>query len=403
MNLKTRYYFIQTILITSFVLLACVSGEERKGVKNEKILAGAERTTQYLPLLKGKRVAIVANHTSKINNVHLVDSLIKLDINIVKIFSPEHGFRGKIDAGKTWDNYEDEKTNLRIISLYGDNKKPADKDLENIDIVIFDIQDVGVRFYTYISTMHYVMEACAENDVGLLILDRPNPTGFYIDGPVLEKAHHSFVGMHPVPIVHGMTIAEYAKMINGEKWLKNGIRCKLYYVECKNYTHNSRYHVKTNPSPNLQNMKSIYLYPSLGLFEGTKVSIGKGTSLAFRVFGHPGMLNTNYSFTPEKEQKDLYILKYKGEKCYGVDLRDIPLGHLKKQDTINLNWLIFAYTNTPDKEDFFNPFFCKLAGTKKLEHQIRNGKSAKEIRKSWEKDLQKYKTIRKKYLLYPGD
>lgn len=401
MYFKTKHSIIPILFFTAFVLLACTSHDQTAKCKSEKILTGAERTAQYLPLLKGKSIAVVANQTSKIGDVHLIDSLLSRDIHIVKIFSPEHGFRGKFDAGKTWNNYEDEKTRLPIISLYGDNKKPTKKDMANIDVVIFDIQDVGVRFYTYISTMHYVMEACAENGVDLMIFDRPNPHGHYVDGPVLEKAHQSFVGMHPVPLVHGLTIGEYAKMINGEKWLKNDISCNLHIVECENYTHSSRYQLEIGPSPNLRNMKAVYLYPSLGLFEGTTISIGKGTSLAFMVFGHPGMKNTSFSFTPEKEYDDLIVLKYKGEKCYGVNLGDIPLDELKALDTLNLDWLIFAYNNTPGKKDFFNPFFYKLAGTKKLEQQIRAGMTTGEIRNTWQKDIQEYKKTRAKYLLYP--
>ncbi len=401
MKIKTINHTQLYLLISVFSLLTCVSCVNNEVAGAQTVQVGAERTGEYLPLIKDKRVAIVANHTTMINDVHLVDSLLALDVNVVRIFSPEHGFRGKLDAGKIWDDYTDEKTSLKIVSLYGSNKKPDKEAMEDIDVVIFDIQDVGVRFYTYISTMHYVMEACADNDIEFLVLDRPNPNDFYIDGPVLEKAHTSFVGMHPVPIVHGMTIAEYARMINGEGWLKNRKKCNLQVIKCKNYSHNYYYKIPVSPSPNLNNMQAVYLYPSLGLFEGTVISIGKGTSKAFQFFGHPQLKNSTYKYTPQPANNNLKVLKYEDETCYGKDLNQIPLDTLKKNGMLNLEWIIFAYNNLQHKDDFFNPFFTKLAGTKKLENQIKKGLSAQSIKKSWQKDLNKYKMIRKQYLLYP--
>jgi len=365
-----------------------------------KIETGAEQTEQYISLLLNKNVAVVANHTSNINGSHLVDSLISLEVNIKKIFSPEHGFRGRADAGEHVKNYIDEKTGLPVISLYGSSKKPNLEDLKDVDIIVFDLQDVGVRFYTYISTMHYVMEACAESDVELLILDRPNPNGYYVDGPILDTAFSSFVGMHPIPIVHGMTIAEYAQMINGEKWLKDGIQCPLSFIKCENYTHDSLYQLPVNPSPNLQNMLSVYLYPSLGFFEGTKLSAGRGTEFPFQVFGGPDLKNTEFTFTPVRIDGASKYPKHRDTKCFGVDLRNVELDKLILTKQIQLQWILFAYQNVENKDEFFNNFFYNISGTKLLRKQIEEGKSEMEIRESWQTGLKKFKKIRKKYLIY---
>lgn len=363
------------------------------------IIVGAERTKAYLPLLKGKRVGIVANQTSLIKNVHLVDSLISLNVDIKKIFSPEHGFRGNADAGEYVSNNKDEKTGLQIVSLYGNNKKPATKYLNDIDIIIFDIQDVGVRFYTYISTMHYMMEVCAENNIEFLVLDRPNPNGFYIDGPILENKYKSFVGLHPVPIVHGMTIAEYARMINAEYWLKDSLTCKLSYIVCKNYSHKKFYKLPVKPSPNLPNMTSIYLYPTFGLFEGTKISIGRGTDFPFQVIGHPNMKNTDFKFIPQSIE-GAKNPKLKGKICYGYNFREVNITELQKNKRILLELIEKSYFDIENKKDFFNSFFNKLAGNKKLEMQITNQVKEKIIRKSWKSDIAEFKKTRKKYLLY---
>ncbi|MEA3317754.1 MAG: DUF1343 domain-containing protein [Bacteroidota bacterium] len=366
-----------------------------------KIETGAEQVNNYLSYLKNKRVAIVANHTSKINRTHLVDSLLSLDVDVKKVFCPEHGFRGNGDAGEYIKDYYDTKSGLKIISLYGKNKKPKSTDLSDVDIVIFDIQDVGVRIYTYISTMHYVMEACAENNVEFLVLDRPNPNGFYVDGPILDTSFKSFVGMHHVPLVHGMTIAEYARMIKGQKWLKDSLDVKLKYITCKNYSHDSLYKLPVRPSPNLQNMTAVYLYPSLGLFEGTKINVGRGTDLPFEVFGHPKLKNANFEYIPKSIVGVSKYPKHKNINCKGINLSRIDIDSLNSLKRINLNYLFFAYKNIDNTEDFFKPFFYNISGSKILMKQIKNNISEKEIRESWQNDIEKFKVIRKKYLLYP--
>ena len=359
---------------------------------SQELRIGAERTELYLPLLKGNNIAIIANQTSIIKNTHLVDSLLKLELNIIKVFTPEHGFRGEADAGADIENEIDEKTGLSIISLYGKNKKPSTKQLEDVDIILFDIQDVGARFYTYISTLHYVMEAAAENNIQVIVLDRPNPNGHYIDGPTRERGFESFVGMHQVPIVHGMTIGEYARMINGENWIST--KCKLDVIEMKYYTHNMHYAIPIRPSPNLPNSRSINLYPSLCLFEGTSISVGRGTNYPFQHFGAPYIIS-NYSFTPKSGYGSKYP-KYENTKCFGTDLR-FQENYLNE---INLTWIINSYNSCTEKEKFFNSFFDKLAGTDKLRMQIINGKNENEIRKSWKKNLDTFKLVRSKYLLY---
>jgi len=390
-----RILFIVQIVV---VLSSC--GNVKK-LPTNSIIPGAEQVNEYLPLLKNKKVAIVANHTSLIRKTHLIDSLLALNIDIKKVFCPEHGFRGNGDAGEYIKDYYDKKTGLKIISLYGKNKKPKRKDLADVDIVVFDIQDVGVRIYTYISTMHYVMEACAENNVEFLILDRPNPNGFYVDGPVLDTAFRSFIGLHPVPLVHGMTMAEYAEMINGETWLKNAIRCNMKYVLCKNYSHDSLYQLPIHPSPNLQNMKAVYLYPSLGFFEGTTINVGRGTAMPFQIFGSPQLKNANFKYTPKSIAGVSKYPKNRDTECNGICLSDVNIDSLNSLKRINLSWLFFAYNNIDKKDDFFKPFFFNICGSKNLMLQIQNGKSEKEIRKSWQIDIEKFKTIRKKYLLYP--
>ena len=366
----------------------------------KKILMGDEQIDQYFSLLSGKTVAVVANQTSIIGNTHLVDTLISLKINIKKIFAPEHGFRGDADAGEHIDNGIDAKTGLQIISLYGKHNKPTVTDLKDIDLVVFDIQDVGARFYTYLSTMHYVMEACAENNVAFLILDRPNPNGFYVDGPVMEKKYTSFVGMHPVPIVYGMTMAEYARMINAEGWLKNKNQCNLQWISCKNYTHLDCYQLPIKPSPNLPNANSIYLYPSLCLFEGTVISVGRGTDHPFEMYGSPSLQNMNYKFTPKSIEGLSKHPMYENDLCFGKFLGDYGQSFIRDQRHIQLCWLIDAYKNSSEKNKFFNGFFNQLAGNSTLKEQIIKGKTEDQIRESWQKDLIKFKNIRKKYLLY---
>jgi len=371
--------------------------------KDTTLIVGANRTEMYLPLLKGKRVGIVANQTSvifKTDNTfsHSVDSLLSLKVEIKKVFSPEHGFRGQVDAGELVKDGFDTKTKLPIVSLYGKNKKPSKNQLENLDIVIFDIQDVGVRFYTYISTLHYIMEACAEQNIPVLILDRPNPNGHYIDGPTLEIENKSFLGMHPIPLVHGMTIGEYAQMINGEKWLKNKITSKITIIPVKNYTHKTPYSLAIRPSPNLPNDQSIKLYPSLGLFEGTNINAGRGSEFQFQRYGAP-FLNSEtmrFTYTPHANFGAKYP-KHKDNLCYGEDLSNVIIN-----DKMTLQWIIKAYKNTIDKSLFFNTDnFTKHAGTKLLQQQIQAGLSENDIKKTWEQGLENFKKTRNNYLIYP--
>ena len=376
---------IKQIICISLLLLTF-------SVNAQNLRLGAERLDAYLPLIENKKVGVVGNQTSMIGNSHLVDSLLSLGIDVIKVFSPEHGFRGKADAGAKVENGTDSKTGLTIISLYGKNKKPYPKQLEGIDVLLFDIQDVGARFYTYISTLHYIMEAAAENNIKVIILDRPNPNSHYVDGPIREKGFESFVGMHAIPIVHGMTIGEYAKMINDENWIKEN--CNLTIIEMENYIRDMAYYLPVKPSPNLPNSRAINLYPSLCLFEGTTISIGRGTEYPFQHFGAP-YLESNYSFTPKSGAGSKYP-KHENKTCFGIDLR-FQENYLTG---IDLNWIIEAYKKCDEKENFFNNFFDKLAGTDKLRKQIIAEKTQKEIKESWQEGLEEFKEIRRKYLIY---
>lgn len=377
-----------TILFILFIKIIEINGQ---------IIPGAHRIEHYIPFLKDKNVGIVTNHTGRINTVLLVDSLLNLNIKIETIFCPEHGFRGDKEAGATINNSLDHKTGIKIISLYGERKKPNSKDLQNIDVLLFDLQDVGVRYYTYISTLHYIMEAAAENQKRVIVLDRPNPNGFYIDGPVLEPECSSFVGMHPIPVVYGMTIGELATMINGEGWLKNKIKCNLTVIECENYTHEIKYKLPVPTSPNLPNMEAVYLYPSLGFFEGTIVSVGRGTEFPFTIYGHPQLINAPFEFTP-KSTPGATQPKLNNVKCFGEDLHNTLIAK-GEHNEISLIYLINAFQklNFPD---FFNSYFRLLAGTTKLQTQIENKNNIEDIRLSWKKDLTKFKILRQKYLLY---
>jgi uncharacterized protein YbbC (DUF1343 family) len=382
------------------------------------IMPGAERMAVYLPMLKGKSVAVYANQTSMVKNTHLVDTLVKCGINVVKIFGPEHGFRGTASAGEEVGNTVDKKTGIKIISLYGDHRKPTAADFEGVDITVFDIQDVGVRFYTYISSLEYLLEAALENHKPLLILDRPNPNGFYVDGPVLDKKFKSFIGMQSVPVVYGMTIGEYALMLAGEKWLSSkaneinsyNVTTKpttdtpfhVQVIKCKNYTHNSKYILPVMPSPNLKEMQSIYLYPSTCFIEGTVLSEGRGTDKPFLYIGHPSLPNNLFSFTP-KPNEGAKSSKCYYQKCYGWDLSGTIEETLKRVDhKIQLKYLLEAYKLFPNKDSFFlkNNFISRLAGSDDLSRQVREGKTEAEIRASWEPALTNFKAIRKKYLLY---
>ena len=409
---------MKRILPALIVLLSghfAVSGQE---ANNQSVITGADRMHVYLPMLKGKAVAVFANQTSLVNGTHLVDTLIKSGINVVKIFGPEHGFRGDADAGEKVSDARDTKTGLPVISLYVSHKKPTPDDLKDVDVLIFDIQDVGVRFYTFISSLQYYLEAALENHKPLLILDRPNPNGFYVDGPVLDTSFKSFVGMQPIPIVYGMTIGEYALMLTGENWLSakaNAINAynitteptpdtpfHVQVIKCKNYDHKTRYILPVMPSPNLKEMQSIYLYPSTCFFEGTVMSEGRGTDKPFQVFGHPSLPNTLYAFTPKpntgaKNSKCFY------QRCYGWNLSGTNEEVLKNlHGQIQLKYLQDAYRLFPGKDTFFlkNNFFNKLAGNDILMQQVKHGATEKDIRRSWEVELKVFKAIRKKYLLY---
>ncbi|MGY5353120.1 exo-beta-N-acetylmuramidase NamZ family protein [Wenyingzhuangia sp. IMCC45533] len=396
MGISFKLVFKNTVLILVLLFFTLLSSCK---AQNKNIVVAANQTQNYLPLLKNKRVAIVANQTSVIfksdsSYTHLVDSLIHLKIDIQKVFSPEHGFRGKADAAEHVANGIDKKTNLPIISLYGNHKKPKTSDLKNLDVVVFDIQDVGVRFYTYISTLHYVMEACAENNIPLIVFDRPNPNAHYVDGPILNPNYSSFVGKHPIPLVYGMTIGEYAKMINGEKWLKEKVHCDLTVIKLKNYHHQLSYHLPIRPSPNLPNDKAINLYPSLGFFEGTPINAGRGTEHQFQQYGSSLFPKSDFSYVPKSNFGSKYP-KDQNKKCYGVNLRETP-----KLNTVQIKWLIDAYQKYPKKESFFGKTFTIHAGDITLEKQIKSGLSAKEIQLSWKKDIEIFLKIRSKYLCY---
>ena len=393
------------MVVFAFTLFSCTnaqleSNSNEKIAEDGKIILGAERTELYFPLLKNKNVGVIANQTSFIGNVHLIDSLVNAGINVQKAFGPEHGFRGNAADGEKVDHAVDQKTGVQIISLYGSNKKPTPENLEGIDILVFDIQDVGARFYTYISTMSYAMEACAENNIEFLVLDRPNPHGDYVDGPVLEKEFSSFVGLHQIPVVHGMTVGEYAMMANEEGWLKNRVKCKLKVITVKNYTHKMSYTLPIAPSPNLPNQTAIELYPSLCFFEGTIISVGRGTEFPFQVIGHPDFAIGSFAFTPEPIVGVSIQPKHKGETCFGQSLKGFAETVVANDRRLHLNWLIDYYNYFKERDDFFTPYFVKLAGTDKLQLQIESGLPEEEIRQSWQQGLIEFKKIRKKYLLY---
>jgi uncharacterized protein YbbC (DUF1343 family) len=405
--------FKSTVLLWFLVLATC--GNETEKIASttpppsepqiekveKEIIVAANRTDAYLPLLKGKKIGIVANQTSVIFNneghTHLVDSLLSLNVNIKKVFAPEHGFRGQADAGEHVKNSTDTKTGLPLISLYGKNRKPSQEQLDGLDMVLFDIQDVGVRFYTFIATMQLVMEACAEKGIPVMVLDRPNPNGHYVDGPTMEAAHTSFLGMTKIPLVYGMTIGEYASMINEEGWLENSTKVDLTIIPLENWTHTSFYSLPIRPSPNLPNDTSITLYPSLGLFEGTNVNAGRGTEFQFQRYGASFLDSDNYTFTytPEPNFGSKHP-KEEGKLCYGVDL-----SKAERMGEVTMDYVIDAYNNSTDKTTFFlTSGFTKHAGTETLQKQIEAGNSNAEIKESWQPALEKFKKIRAKYLLY---
>lgn len=378
------------VKIVLIVLLCCAM------TGHAQVRTGAEQMDQYLHLLKGKRVAILMNQTSVVGKTLLLDSLVKRNVKLVKIFAPEHGFRGRADAGAEFDNEKDSATGLEIVSLYGNNKKPKKEQLADIDILIYDIQDVGVRFYTYISTLQYALEACAENGKMLLVLDRPDPNGDYVDGPVLDTAYRSFVGMQPIPVVYGMTPGEYAQMLKGERWFKSADKLNLKVIRCAGYDHKTMYHLPVPPSPNLQSAASIRFYPSICFFEGTPISLGRGTDKPFEQWGHPSFEGkASYTFTP-KTKTGATKPPLQDQKCFGrlwEEQMHVPGG-------IDVGPVIEAYNWYPDKDKFFTRYFETLSGSAQLKKQIAQGLSAAQIRDSWKKDIAAFKKVRRKYLLY---
>lgn len=388
-------------LFLSLTALACSLGtlgqsQPSASAPPPPVITGAGQLEALLPKLIGKNVGLVVNHTSIVGKSHLADTLKSRGILIKKVFAPEHGFRGTADAGEKITDAIDSKTGLPIISLYGDNKKPKPEQLADINVLVFDIQDVGARFYTYISTLHYIMEACAENSKKLIILDRPNPNGNYVDGPVLKSDMKSFVGMHPIPIVHGLTVGELARMINGQGWLGGGKLCNIEIIKVKNWKHSDPYSIPVPPSPNLPNDHAIKLYPSICLFEGTVISVGRGTKMPFEIIGHPELKNFSYRFSPRSIIGMAKTPPYENLICQGLDLRKV-----EPEAELNIKYLIEMYKAYPDKDKFFNSFFDKLAGNTQLQQQIKDGVSEDVIRHGWASDLVNYKEMRKKYLLYP--
>ena len=381
------------IILLFGLLLASLSAPAQ-----DRIETGAEQTGRYLPLLEGRRVGIMTNHTGTVGRTHLVDTLRSLGVDIRVVFAPEHGFRGQADAGESVASYRDRKTGINVVSVYGSTKRPPDSIMQRLDVLLFDIQDVGLRYYTYLSSMHYLMEACAANGKQLIVLDRPNPNGFYVDGPVLEAKHRSFVGMHPIPVVHGMTLGVLARMIDGEGWLRDGLRCKLTVIPCRGYTHRSRYRLPTAPSPNLPNMRAVYLYPSLCFFEGTPVSLGRGTDFPFQAYGHPE-LQGDFSFTP-RSNAGAKNPPLKDKLCHGVDLRTSPSDERIWEREVDLGYVIDCYRQLNLGEKFFTPMFDRLTGTDYVRQMILQGAGADRIKASWADDVERFKQTRKPYLLY---
>lgn len=401
LKFKNTVLFLFTLFVCSVNAQTDFKNNSKSVSKeNPAILVGAEQFDLFSKLLDGKKVGILTNQTGVVHQpgsdtyVSTVDFLLDKGVNLISIYAPEHGFRGTADAGELIKDGKDTKTGLPIISLYGSNKKPSKKQLENIDIMLFDLQDVGARFYTYISSLHYLMESCAELNIPLIVLDRPNPNINIVDGPTLEMKNKSFVGMHPIPAMHGMTIGEYAQMINGEKWLLNEVKANLTIIPVRNYNRTQSYSLPVPPSPNLPNDQAINLYASLCFFEGTNVSSGRGTDLQFQIYGSPFLMNMPYQFTPMPNFGSKDPMN-KGKICYGENL-----SNEKRLDKLELKWLLKAYQNTDQKDKFFTNFFIKLAGTDSLRKQIESGLSENEIRKSWEADLQSFLKARKSYLLY---
>jgi uncharacterized protein YbbC (DUF1343 family) len=408
-NIALKYVSIAFVIFSTAYCAAPKKAAENNVPEISGIKTGAEQTEKYLPLIKGKRVAILANQTSVIGSAHLVDSLQKLGVNIVKVFGPEHGFRGKASAGARVSDEIDAETGIPVISLYGAKNKPTKEDLKDVDILIYDLQDVGVRFYTNINALARLMEACYENDKELLIIDRPNPNGYLIDGPVLDMKYKSGIGMFPIPMSHGLTVGEFAQMTNGEGWLTNKVKCNIKVIPVANYNHNMSYTLPVNPSPNLNSQQAIMLYPSTCMFEGTYLNHGRGTYFPFTIIGSPELKGKyDFSFTPTSIKGMAETPIFMNQVCYGIDLRNYDLELLRKSKKINLKWIMELYKASPHKEKFFNSKLSnqmgtieRLIGSGLFRQQIIDGKSEKEIRASWEPGLSQYKVMRKKYLLYP--
>ena len=380
------------IVILAFITLHCQA-------KQSRVIVGAEQTNDYLPILKNKRIAVFSNHTGMVGNKHLLDVLLENKINVVAIFSPEHGFRGNADAGEHVSSSVDQKTGVPILSLYdGQLGKPSEDSMRKFDLLIVDIQDVGLRFYTYYASMVRLMDACAEYNRKMLILDRPNPNGHYVDGPILDMKYKSGVGWLPIPVVHGMTLGELALMVNGERWVPASRICDITVIKCKNYTHQTMYQLPIPPSPNLPNMKAVYLYPSICYFEATPVSLGRGTQLPFQVYGHPNMTGYNYSFTPQSTSGAKNPPQL-GRLCHGVNLSELSEEEIRKKG-VDLSYLIDAYRNLNMDDYFFRPFFERLIGTDYVRKMIEQGKDADEIKAMWKEDVEKFKVQRRPYLLY---
>ncbi len=403
-RLQTKKCISALLLLALFFASSCRGARsegKRLSANDAPLRVGAERMDLVLPLLRDKKVGLIVNHTSVVGTTHLVDTLLALGIELVRIFAPEHGFRGTADAGEPLEDGLDARTGLPVISLYGKKKKPTSEDLAGLDLLVYDIQDVGARFYTYISTMSLAMEACAEQGIPFAVLDRPNPNGHYVDGPVLDTAFRSFVGMHPVPVVYGMTPGEYARMVNGEGWLGRGLRCSLSVIPCSGYTHQTPYELPVPPSPNLPNMRAVYLYPSLCFFEPTVVSVGRGTDKQFQVIGAPDAPIGTYSFVPRARPGARHP-KHEGQRCRGFDLSSLPPEAVRQRARIDLGWLIRFYEAWPDKASFFlsEKGFDRLAGTDRLRAQLASGLSEAQIRASWQNELERFLAIRSRYLLY---
>lgn len=394
------------IIVILFAIQACANDNpEIKIIRSNqlKLLTGAEQIDKYLPKITGKKIGLLVNQTSRVGNIHLLDTLLSLDVSVMKIFAPEHGFRGDADAGAVIKDGKDQKTGISVISLYGAKKKPGPTDFKDIDLIVFDLQDVGVRFYTYISTLHYVLEACAEQGIPIIILDRPNPNGHYIDGPMLDPAFSSFVGMHPVPVVHGMTMGEYASMIRGESWINSAFDLQMEIIPCEGYTHQTMYDLPVKPSPNLPNLRSILLYPSLCFFEGTEISVGRGTNKQFQIIGHPSLQSIMKDSFQVTSMPGAANPPHKDMICHGIDYSLTNVQNLYEQSRLDLEPLLTMYQAMGAKAAFFLPnnFFDKLAGSDQLRKQILKGMSEKDIRSTWKEGLDQFRKMREKYLLYP--